>query len=64
MTGMIMLAVRENVHLEDLAQYMAKEATQDDLLEFLLAVDAAVADLSFTKELHKTLGEVIELEEE
>lgn len=62
--GKVLITAQQSVDLEDLAEYLADRVRErDDLLEFLLAVDAAVADLQFTKELHKTLGEVIELEE-
>ena len=62
--GKVLITAQQSVDLEDLAEYLAGAVEPDDLMEFLLAVDAAMADLHFTKELHETLGEVIALEEE
>ena len=61
--GSVRIVAQQSVDLEDLADYLAVNVANDDLLEFILRIDEVVCDLHFTKELHKTLGEVIELEE-
>ncbi|MEU5878200.1 hypothetical protein [Spirillospora sp. NPDC047279] len=62
MSDKIPITVRQDVHIEDLAEYLAAEMPNDNLLNFVLAIDAGVAELDFTEELHRALGEVLELE--
>lgn len=62
--GTVMLV--HTVRLEDLVDDLTTSAlTHDELYEFIMALDLAVADLSFTERLYAALGDAIrtELEE-
>ncbi|WP_026415399.1 hypothetical protein [Actinomadura oligospora] len=62
------LTTTVTLNLDDLAELMANHIgrygiSDADLIEFIMTLDAYVADLGFTKELHQRLGSAIESEE-
>lgn len=58
-----MIEVYAEVDHEDLAQQLADTMTREDLMNFLLLVDANVADYGFTAELQAKLQAALRRED-
>lgn len=52
-----------SVRLSNLALNLSYDVDPDELIEFILDIDARVADLQFSKNLRDKLNEIIEREE-